>query len=170
MNLTLAAIEGLAAERGMKLRLLTRRWLGAWSLRVVVARPRGETAELLGDLKGWAVPLPTGLHLDTMRVAGQASQGVGTLIWAATFAWALEETPCRRARLLAIRDDARQHRRLVRYFSALGFTPLRELGSQPVDLGLRLVWGGSGLLMGVDCSEGLRRCERKLQYWPPQSN
>lgn len=170
MSLTLAEIEGLAAERGMKLRLQTPRRLGAWSLRVVVARPRGETAELLGELKGWAVPLATGLHLDTMRVGGMASQGVGTLIWAATFAWALEETPCRRARLLAIRDDARQHRRLVRYFSALGFTPLRELGSDPVDLGLRLVWGGSGLLMGGDCGEGLRRCERKLLRGPQRSN
>ena len=59
----------------MKLRLRTPRRLGAWSLRVVVARPRGQTAELLGELKGWALPMTTGLHLDTMRVGVQASRG-----------------------------------------------------------------------------------------------
>ena len=60
---------------------------------------------------------------------------MGPLIWAATFAWALETTPCRTARLLAIRDGERQHRRLVRYFRRLGFAPLRELGGSPLDLG-----------------------------------
>ena len=85
---------------------------------------------------------------------------VGLLIWAATFAWALEHTPCRAARLLAIRDDERQHRRLVRYFRGLGFTPLREVGAAPRDLPLRLVWGGAGLLMRGDCAEGARRSER----------
>jgi hypothetical protein len=90
------------------------------------------------------------------------THGVGLLIWAATFAWALEDTPCRTARLLAIRDDDEQHRRLVRYFDRLGFTPVRELGAGPVDLALRLVWGGAGLLMRGDCAEGLRRCERLL--------
>ena len=84
------------------------------------------------------------------------------MIWAATFAWALEATPCRRARLLAIRDDAQQHRRLVRYFERLGFGPVREVGAGLTDLPLRLVWGGSGLLMRGDCAEGLKRCGRLL--------
>jgi hypothetical protein len=88
---------------------------------------------------------------------------VGPLIWAATFAWALEATPCRRARLLAIRDDPKQHRRLVRYFERLGFEPLREIGAAPADLPLRIIWGGSGLLMGGDSAEGLRRSARQLQ-------
>ena len=30
-----------------------------------------------------------------MRVQGRDTQDVGLLIWAATFAWALEATPCR---------------------------------------------------------------------------
>lgn len=162
MSLSLAEIERLAAAQGLKLRLRTPRRLGVWSLRVVVAQPRGLEAELVGELKGWALPMTAGLQLDTMRVGRQAREGVGALIWAATFAWALEETPCRRARLLAIRDGERQHRRLVRYFAGLGFQPLRELGSSPLDLPLRLVWGGSGLLMGGACGEGLKRCERKL--------
>jgi hypothetical protein len=119
---SLVEIEQLAARRGLLLRLQVRQLLAVTTLRVVVARPRpGQPPLLLGELKGWALPLPDGLQLDTMRVQGPQTQGVGPLIWAATFAWALETTPCRSARLLAIRDNDLQHRRLVRYFQRLGF-------------------------------------------------
>ena len=162
-QLDLRGVEALAAQRGLILRLRAPQRLGVWSLQVGVARPLGEgSAALLGELKGWALPTPAGLQLDTMRVQGQDTAAVGPLIWAATFAWALEATPCRRARLLAIRDTARQHRGLVRYFQRLGFEPLREVGGGPTDLPLRLVWGGAGLLMGGACAEGLRRCGRQL--------
>jgi hypothetical protein len=121
---------------------------------------------LLGELKGWALPTSNGLRLDTMRVQGGGAAGstvgVGALIWAATFAWALETTPCRRATLLAIRDNEAQHRRLVRYFRRLGFEPVRELGAGPLDLAPRLLWGGSGLLMQGDCAGGLARALRQL--------
>lgn len=159
--LTLANVEQRAASRELLLRLQVKDRLGVKGLRVVVARARPQQAPLLlGELKGWALPTVDGLQLDTMRVDG--THGVGLLIWAATFAWALEATPCRAARLLAIRDDEAQHRRLLRYFERLGFTPVRDLGAGPLDLGLRLVWGGSGLLMRGDCAEGLRRCEQLL--------
>ncbi|MFM8545645.1 MAG: hypothetical protein ACKOAP_11785, partial [Vulcanococcus sp.] len=122
---------------------------------------------LLGELKGWALPLADGLQLDTMRVQGSRTQGVGPLIWCAVFAWALEATPCRRARLLAIRDGDAQHRRLVRYFQTLGFVPTREVAAAAVDLPLRLVWGGAGLLMRGDCTVGLERAWGQLdRLWP----
>ena len=161
---TLAAVEQRAAAAGLLLRLQCRPLLALQPLRVVVARPRpGAAPLLLGELKGWAVPLPDGLQLDTMRVQGEGTQLVGPLIWCASFAWALEATPCRRARLLAIRDNDSQHRRLVRYFRQLGFEPVRELGAAATDLPLRLVWGGSGLLMRGDCADGLARAWRQLQ-------
>ena len=163
MALTLERIETIAAAQGRLLRIHAPRRLGLWSLRVAVARPRpGQGPLLLGDLKGWAMPTASGLHLDTLRVQGQETAGVGELIWAATFAWALECTPCRRAWLLAIRDRERQHARLVRYFEQRGFGPHRQLGAAVPDLPRRLLWGGSGLLMVGDCQEGLDRCERRL--------
>lgn len=153
---SLAEIEQAAAAQGLLLRLQVRQLLAFTTLRVVVARLRKDQAPLLlGELKGWALPLRDGLQLDTMRVQGPNTQGVGALIWAATFAWALETTPCRSARLLAIRDNDQQHRRLVRYFRRLGFEPIRELGAAAMDLPLRLVWGGAGLLMRGDCAVGL---------------
>jgi hypothetical protein len=165
---SLLDLEAAARARALLLRLQVRELAGLRTLRVVVARPRPDQPPLLlGELKGWAMPLAAGLQLDTMRVQGPATQGVGPLIWAATFAWALEATPCRRARLLAIRDAEQQHRRLVRYFQRLGFTAIRELGAAPGDLPLRLVWGGSGLLMCGDCAEGLARaCAQLDRLWP----
>jgi hypothetical protein len=160
---SLADIEHQAAARGLLLRLQVKQALAVTTLRVVVARPReGQGLLLLGELKGWALPLPAGLQLDTMRVQGKDTQGVGALIWAATFAWALESTPCCSARLLAIRDNDQQHRRLVRYFRQLGFEPVREVGAAAMDLPLRLVWGGAGLLMRGDIAAGLERISRRL--------
>jgi len=160
---SLAELEAEAQCRGLLLRLQVGRPLGvAWSLRVGVARRQPQGLLLLGELKGWALPLATGLRLDTMRVQGQDTAAVGALIWAATFAWALEATPCRRARLLAIRDQEAQHRCLVRYFRQLGFEALRPLEGGAGDLAPRLLWGGAGLLMEGDCQEGLRRSARRL--------
>ena len=159
----LAALEAWALDRNLLLRLRAGRRLGIWGLQVAVARPLGPgRAQLLGELKGWAYPGRSGLQLDTMRVQGQDTALVGPLIWAATFAWALEATPCRRALLLAIRDHEAQHRRLVRYFRQLGFSPLRELGAGVADFAPRLIWGGAGLLMRADCTEVLRRSGRRL--------
>ncbi|MFN9630090.1 MAG: hypothetical protein ACK59A_07660 [Cyanobacteriota bacterium] len=158
----LEAIEAEAARRGWKLRLAAPRRLGVWQLRAVVARPlEPGRAELLGELKGWAVPQGALLRLDTLRVQGPRSTGAAPMLLAAACAWALECTPCRRARFLAIHDDDRQHRRLVRYFRGLGFTPLRQLGSAPGDWLPRLLWGGSGLLMEGECGVTIRRCARR---------
>ncbi len=163
-NPSLEQLEQEASTRGLLLRLQVSRPAGlAWGLRVGVARRDGERLLLLGELKGWALPSASGLRLDTMRVqAGDDTAALGPLIWAATFAWALEATPCRQATILAIRDSDAQHRRLVRYFRALGFAPLRELAAGPADLAPRLLWGGSGLLMRADCAEVLRRSVRRL--------
>ena len=160
---SLEQLEQEARTRGLLLRLQVGRPAGlAWSLRLGVARSDGERLVLLGDIKGWALPAAAGLRLDTMRVQGEDTAAVGQLIWAATFAWALEATPCRQATILAIRDSEAQHRRLVRYFRQLGFSPLRELGAGVADLAPRLIWGGAGLLMRADCTEVLRRSARRL--------
>ncbi|MFM7550166.1 MAG: hypothetical protein ACKO8I_15140 [Cyanobacteriota bacterium] len=162
-------LERRAAERHLLLRVRSGRPLGLLhGIRAAVAGRRADgQLVLLGDLKGWAVPTAAGVRFDTLRVpgrqAGAPNRGVGPLLAAAAFAWALEATPCRRARILAIRDNDQQHRRLVRYFRGLGFTPLRELGAGVLDLAPRLIWGGSGLLMQVDCQLGLIRSLAQLE-------
>ena len=162
--ITLEQLEQQAQQRGLVLRLQVSRPLGLWTLRLVVAQPTGDgRAQLLGEMKGWAHGGERGLQLDTMRVQPQSPAGVGALVWAATLAWALEETPCRQARLLAIDDDPVQHRRLVRYFQALGFRSTRALGGAPADLPLRLIWGGAGQLMVGECEAVLERVTQRWQ-------
>ena len=160
----LSQLEKEALEAGLLLRLKVSRPLNIWSLRLVVADYLGPNkVRILGEMKAWAYRGVNGLQLDTMRVHPNAPLGVGHLVWAAIMAWALEETPCERARLLAIRDAEHQHSCLVRYFSSRGFKPVREVGSTPIDLPLRMVWGGSGLLMVANCSEVFERSSRLWQ-------
>ena len=159
----LEQLERQARERGLLLRLQVGRPLGLWTLRLVVASPGPSgTAHLLGEMKGWAYSASNGLQLDTMRVIPGSPAGVGDLVWAATMAWAQEATPCRKARLLAIRDDDRQHRRLVRYFRQRGFQPERDVAAAVWDLPLRMVWGGAGALMSGSVEQVL---ERSLRGW-----
>ena len=155
-------LEMEARQRGLLLRLQVGRPLGLWSLRLVVARSQSERLQLLGEMKAWAYSGPRGLQLDTMRVLPSAPAGCGDLIWAASMAWAVEATPCRQARLLAIRDDERQHQRLVRYFRCRGFESVREVQAALWDLPLRMIWGGAGALMVGNC-EQVR--ERALKRW-----
>ena len=70
--LSLVALEGRARELGLLLRLQVRGLAGGRGLRVVLARPRAEQPPLLlGELKGWCLPLIDGLRLDTLRVQGE---------------------------------------------------------------------------------------------------
>ena len=160
-NPNLTTLEKEASDRGFLLRIQVRRPLNIWSFRLVV----GETIsrdkiQLLGEMKGWAYQNTKGLQLDIMKVGKNANSKVGDILWAATMAWAIEETPCRSARLLAIYDENNQHKILQRYFRRRGFNTVRNIGSSPLDLPLRLEWGGAGAFMVGDCEEILDRSYR----------
>ncbi len=158
-NLTI--LEKEASERGLLLRIQVRRPLNIWSFRLVVGQMASKNKiQLWGEMKGWAYQNPKGLQLDIMKVGKNSNSRVGDMVWAATMAWALEETPCRSARLLAIYDENNQHKTLQRYFRKRGFNTVRNVGSSPLDLPLRLVWGGAGAFMVGDCEEVLSRSYR----------
>ena len=153
-----------ALKAGLLLRLKVNRPLGLWALRLVVADYlTPNKVRILGEMKAWAYSGVNGLQLDTVRIHPNAPGGVGNLVWSATMSWALESTPCKKARLLAICDDDYRHKCLVRYFSMRGFKIIREVGSSPIDLPLRMVWGGSGSLMGADCLDVLKTNYRLWQ-------
>ena len=77
-------------------------------------------------------------------------------------AWAIEKKSSNNARLLAIFDSEGYSKKLVRYFKIVGFKIVKEVGSSPVDLFLRLVWGGAGTLMKGDCHNILKNLKKKL--------
>ena len=158
----LTKLEKEASHRGFLLRIQVRRPLNIWSFRLVVGKAiNKDEIQLLGEMKGWAYQNTKGLQLDTMKVGRNDNHKVGYLLFAATMAWALEATPCRSARLLAIYDENNQHKILQRYFRGRGFTTVRNVGSSPLDLPLRLVWGGSGAFMVGNCEEVLDRSYRR---------
>jgi len=159
----LSQLEKEASERGLLLRIQVRRPLNIWSFKLVVGESISKNRiQLWGEMKGWAYKNSRGLQLDTMKVAKDANYKIGDMIWAATMAWALEETPCKSARLLAIYDENNQHKILQRYFRRRGFNTIRNVGSSPLDLPLRLIWGGAGALMVGNCKEVF---DRSYQSW-----
>ena len=154
ITLSLAELEQQASREDLLLRVQIRRPVNLWTFRLSVGKIVGpEKVQILGEMKAWAYNGINGLQLDTMQVRKDVPKGIGHLIWASTMAWAIQETNCRKARLLAIYDDHRQHEKLIKYFQRRGFTLVKNVGSAPLDLPLRLVWGGSGSLMAADCSE-----------------
>jgi len=158
----LAILEKEASDRGLLLRIQVRRPFNIWSFRVVLAEMTSkDKIQLWGEMKGWAYQNTKGLQLDVMKVGKNANSKAGDILWAATMAWALEATPCRNARLLAIFDENNQHKILQRYFRRRGFKAVRNVGSSLFDLPLRLVWGGAGAFMVGDCEEVLDRSYRR---------
>ena len=158
-----ADIESIGESLGLTIKIQLREALGFNFFRIVVATQEKSSVKIWGELKGWTIPLLNGLNLDTMRVVKQSPPYVSELIWATTMAWAIERTSCRYARLLAIYDDEGYSKKLVRYFRLLGFNVVKEVGSSPADLLLRLIWGGAGTLMKGDCSKILNRLIKKLK-------
>ena len=157
----LTTLEKQASARGLLLRIQVRRPFNIWSFRLVVGEKASkDKIQLWGEMKGWAYQNTKGLQLDIMKVSKYADSKVGDILWAATMTWALEETPCRSARLLAIYDENNQHKILQRYFRRRGFNTVRNVGSSPLDLPLRLVWGGAGAFMVGNCEEVLERSYR----------
>lgn len=121
-----------------------RRFTGYWT-----AKPAGQSGstapeEPVDERKRYA---------DIAKVA----RWFGLLLAVSIACWNRERSPiyCKEAHLLAIKDEEKQHRRLVRYYKSLGFKTLRE----PDELTFQdqLVWGGDGTLMDVQGDEFLNR-------------
>ncbi len=54
-------------------------------------------------------------------------------------------------------------KKLVRYFRLIGFRVVKEVGSSPSDLLLRLIWGGAGTLMKGNCKKIMSKLEKKFK-------
>lgn len=155
-------LEKIAESIGLTIKIQLREVFGFNFFRIVVASQNESSVKIWGELKGWTIPIIKGLNLDTLRVRGESPPFVSELIWATVMAWALEATPCSHARLLAIYDDEGYSKKLVRYFRLIGFNIVKEVGSSPSDLLLRLIWGGAGTLMKGDCRQILDKLMIKL--------
>ena len=155
-------LEKIARSLGLIIKIQVRETLGLCFFKIVVAEQKDNIIKIWAEMKGWTYLNKKSIQLDTLRILSKAPSFVSELIWAATFAWAIEKKSSRKARLLAIFDSEGYSKKLVRYFKLIGFKIVKEVGSSPVDLFLRLVWGGAGTLMNGECISILKKLEKKL--------
>ena len=155
-------LQKIADSKNLTIKIQVREVLGLNFFRIIVAEVNNNSVKIWGEIKGWTLPIRGGLQLDTLRILKGSPKFVSEIIWATTMAWALEKTTCKFARLLAIYDSEGYSKKLVRYFRLIGFNFIKEVGSSPSDLFLRLIWGGAGTLMKGDCSKILKKLEKKL--------
>ncbi len=155
-------LEKLASSIGLLIKIQVRETLGLCFFRIVVAEQKGNIIKIWAEMKGWTYLNNQGIQLDTLRILSKAPAFVSELIWATTLAWAIEKKSSCKARLLAIFDSEGYSKKLVRYFKLIGFNIVKEVGSSPMDLFLRLVWGGAGTLMTGESIPILKKLEKKL--------
>ena len=157
-------LEKFASSIGLLIKIQVRETLGLCFFKIVVAEQKENIIKIWAEMKGWTYLNKQGIQLDTLRILSKAPTFVSELIWATTLAWAIEKKSTNKARLLAIFDEEGYSKKLVRYFNLIGFKIVKEVGSSPVDLFLRLVWGGAGTLMTGECIYILKKLEKKLSF------
>ena len=155
-------LEKLAGTIGLLIKIQVRETLGLCFFRIVIAEKKDNKIKIWAEMKGWTYLNKQGIQLDTLRILSKSPAFVSELIWATTMAWAIEKKSSNKVRLLAIFDSEGYSKKLVRYFKLIGFKIVKEVGSSPVDLLLRLVWGGAGTLMNGECIYILKKLEKKL--------
>ena len=155
-------LEKLAGTIGLLIKIQIRETLGLCFFRIVIAERIDNIIKIWAEMKGWTYLNKQGIQLDTLRVLSEAPAFVSELIWATTMAWEIEKKSSNTVILLAIFDSEGYSKKLVRYFKLIGFKIGKEVGSSPVDLLLRLIWGGAGTLMNGECISILKKLEKKL--------
>ena len=155
-------LQKIAFSLGLIIKIQVRETLGLCFFKIVVAEQKDNVVKIWGEMKGWTFLNKQDLQLDTLRIIKTSPPFVSELIWASSMAWAIEKKNIKNARLLAIYDTEGYSKKIVRYFRIIGFEIVKEVGSKPVDLLLRLVWGGAGTLMKGDCFHILNKIEKKL--------
>ena len=153
-------LEKMALSLGLLIKIQARETLGLCFFRIVIAQQNENVVKIWGEMKGWTFLNKKGIQLDTLRILSNSPPFVSELVWATTMAWAIEKKSSLKARLLAIFDSEGYSKKLVRYFRKIGFVIVKEVGSSPSDLFLRLVWGGAGTLMTGDCLSILNKVEK----------
>ena len=155
-------LQKIAFSLGLVIKIQVRETLGLCFFKIVIADQKDKVVKIWGEMKGWTLLNKQDIQLDTLRILGNSPPFVSELIWASTMAWAIHKKASKKVRLLAIYDNEGYSKKLVRYFKIIGFKIVKEVGSSPLDLFLRLVWGGAGTLMKGDCLYILNKIEKKL--------
>ncbi|KAE8788222.1 hypothetical protein D1007_37775 [Hordeum vulgare] len=164
---TMADIMATSRAQGLRMRLST---LGPL-FRVTATRVGGDGDVELGRAEGAIRPWPGGavLHLDSMRMSRATLEvpnrplfGLGIFLGAVTVRHGFD-AGCVRAELLAINDTPLYHKKLVKFYTRMGFKAVHEVdGSSITDFTHMLVWGGRGTRMDADIEQLLIKWSRRF--------
>lgn len=190
--ITLSEVEAVAARLGCRLEVQS---MGPaykvellWASDVAGQMVGGDPSrpDLLGSSEGFTQP--TGVvHLENIQlrrftgywrrswsrryeaVPRLKREGLGLLLSAGVAAWIRERDPfgCQRMQLLAIYDEEKQHKTLVRYYRRLGFTRIRDVGDDWRGAADRMVWGGVGTMMEGNVDDFLSRHSAAVRAMQP---
>lgn len=180
-GLSLAEVKALSMDYGLKLSLATPMGLG-FKAELTDTSRNSKVADTFGFLQ------PTGvIHWDSIQMrrytgyfARRSPQNRGQSPWmaanfgvysvslllaAGVLAWAHESAPisCHTVEILAILDDPKQHKTLVRLYRMFGFKTVQEVGGDLSTLPIQLLYGGCGTLMRVSTEQARERCEKLLR-------
>lgn len=127
---------------------------------------------ILGNADGFIKPWIDGniLHLDSIRLtkasatrSGRSIFGAGVYMGALMVRHGIDSA-CDRGELMAINDGDEYHRKLVRYYSRLGWKSVYEVkGESWRDYLHMLVWGGVGTRMDADLRDLLGKWATTLK-------
>ncbi|CAM0947209.1 unnamed protein product [Alopecurus aequalis] len=170
---TMADIMAASRAQGLSVRVRT---LGPFfritATRVCDGADNDEAAVELGRAEGAVLPWPGGslLHLDSMRmsratlaVPDRPLFGLGLFLGAVAVRHGFD-AGCVRAELLAINDSPLYHRKLVKFYTRMGFKAVHEVdGSSITDLAHMLVWGGKGTRMDADIEQLLSKWSKRFR-------
>lgn len=138
----------------------------------VVTAQEVATGALLGNAYGFIKPWIGGpiLHLDSIQLTkASATRSGRTIFGAAVYMGAVMvrhgiDRGCAKGELLAINDSTDYHRKLVRYYTRLGWHPVHEVkGDTWGDFLHMLVWGGVGTRMDADLQQLLGKWAATLK-------
>ena len=168
--MTCTDIEELATKSNLKLKADIK-----GPLLTLQAFPINEMNEdkPIGYLQAFIRPFPLGLfHLDTIQVKNRRQTlgfkrqgwtingpGITFIMGAWALCWAYKKG-CINTELLAVMDDEKMHKSLVKLYGSYGFKKLRFVENDPTD---RLVWGAIGTLMGMEIIPFLETWTPKLE-------
>lgn len=127
-------------------------WAQPWGLMHL------ETIEVRRFTGYWVQKPPSGVDVGGEEASqekkkysdvAKVARWFGLILSMSIACWNRERSPtfCNEAHLLAIKDEEKQHERLVRYYKSLGFKTLKEVDD--LTFQDKVTWGGEGTLMNV---------------------
>ena len=161
--LTVEDVKNAAVERGLELK--------DDSKGPVLTMDVLRDGKLTAYINGAVLPKER-LHIEAYKAKSKEGGTLldvspGMLIFMAALAFGASRG-CKEVYGLAIKDDPKQHQRLLRYLKRFGGVEVKKVGMKLADIPDRLLYGGVGMIVKGDLISMLRRSKGMLERTKPK--